>query len=76
MPTSWSYDPDVDAADIDLCPPPCLVAEPLRTVDLGGAHVLLDVDAAGNVVSVEILGPCRDFALADLGRYLLTLPNQ
>lgn len=63
----WSYDPEVDAANIDLTDE----AEwPIRTIDLEGAHVLLDVDGSGQVVSIEILGPARDVRLKDLAHYL------
>lgn len=40
---------------------------PARTVDLQGAHVLLDVDQDGNVSGIEILGPAVFTDLDNLG---------
>jgi uncharacterized protein YuzE len=47
----------------------------VRTVDLQGAHVLLDVDDDGNVVGVEILGPAVRTDLTRLDEYLKEPPT-
>ena len=73
--TSWTYDEAVSEtrvipiADIHLVPDD---GRPVKTIDLMGAHVLIDVDEEGNVVSIEILGPAVFTDLKDLGDYLKT----
>jgi hypothetical protein len=83
MPTPWTHDDTVDAVDIDLASTP--IAYPIRTVDLHGAHVILDIDAVGTVVSIEILGPLwhpvkpltrMPLASLHLEKYLLKEANE
>lgn len=53
----WTHDPDVDAVDIDIAGTD--IAYPIKCVDLWGAHVILDIDTHGRVVSIEIIGPVK-----------------
>lgn len=77
--TSWTYDvvshgsSDYPVAYINVSEDrsPGDVA---HTVDLQGAHVMLDVDEAGTVVGIEILGPAVYTKLADLGNTLKATP--
>jgi uncharacterized protein YuzE len=50
--TKWTYDPAIDAAYIEISP-----REPVtvRTIELTGIHVMLDVDLDGNVLGIELL---------------------
>lgn len=75
MPTQWFYDPEICAADIALRPDSWPVAYPIRTIDLAGAHILLDVDKDGTVLNIEILGPAAGFPLENLMDYLLSPAN-
>jgi uncharacterized protein YuzE len=73
--THWTYGPEIcaTAIEIDVFPPD--EDAPVRTIDLEGAHVLIDVDYYGRVVSIEILGPARNFSLEKLREYLKEEPN-
>lgn len=74
----WTYDEathefddrtvSLPVAAIYLIPPE--EEREVRTIDLMGAHVLLDVDPDGNVVSIEILGPAVFLDLKKLGEHL------
>jgi uncharacterized protein YuzE len=72
--TNWTYDETtaddrvIPLAGIYLTPPDD--QRQVRTIDLMGAHVLIDVDLEGNLVSVEIIGPAVFVRLQDLGEYL------
>ena len=72
--TRWTYDETV-IADGRVFPVAAIYLIPedkreVRTVDLMGAHVMIDVDSEGNVVSLEIIGPAVLADLKDLGVFL------
>jgi uncharacterized protein YuzE len=46
------------------------------TVDLQGCHVLLDVDAEGDIAGLEIIGPAVRVDLAKLGDFLKAEPEE
>jgi uncharacterized protein YuzE len=51
--TKWTYDAEVDCAYIEIdSRQPGFV----RTVDLNGIHVMMDVDHKGNVLGIELIG--------------------
>jgi uncharacterized protein YuzE len=79
--TKWTYDDTVMIMDkiismaaIHLIPPDD--TREVRTLDLMGAHVFMDVDAEGNIVSIEILGPAVFVDLKNLGEYLKEPPTE
>jgi uncharacterized protein YuzE len=71
--TKWTYDEEVDCAYIQVDE-----REPngVRTVELTGVHVILDVDLDGKVLGLELLpgfgGTVKRIGLA---RYLKEEPN-
>lgn len=72
----WYYDKVVDAASIQITRDDRQV-RPVRTIDLDGIHVLLDVDYEGNIVSIELLGSTHTRTkLRDLGHYLKEEANR
>ena len=56
----WTYDVEADAAYVRLAP-----GESSSQVELAGG-VVVDLDAHGTLVGVEIIGPCQYDALAEL----------
>lgn len=71
--TRWTYDEEVDCAYIIL-----EEQEPagVRTVELTGVHVILDVDLDGNVLGLELLpGFGGTVERIGLARYLKEEPN-
>jgi uncharacterized protein YuzE len=70
--THWTYDPAIDAAVIIVNHDGVSV----RTIDLFGAHVMIDVSRDdGRVMSIEIIGPADDTSLSGLAEFLKEEPN-
>ncbi len=66
--TAWDYDEEVNAACIHIIPRDAIPQGHVKTIDLEGIHVLIDVDTEGNVLTIELLGHAT--ILKGLGRYL------
>jgi hypothetical protein len=76
---AWDYDEAFDCADIHIIPRDEIPPE-VRTIDLEGIHVLIDVDLQGNILTIELLGDIsrenpRRTILRDLGKYLKEKPS-
>jgi uncharacterized protein YuzE len=72
---NYDFRDEIPAVAIYLTDPEVPVPRPVRTIDLQGAHVHLDVDDDGNIVSIEIIGPAVYTDLTRLGEYLKEPPT-